>query len=186
VIAAALSLLVSAAVRAAPPSCAEALRARVAAVRAASFPGLAGADLRVEFFDDPVDRARATVRFSPRSPGLRAYVVELNRSLCADAPPPRALDAVLAHELSHLADYRGRSVASLVSLGLTYLLAPAGARVTAYERATDEAAVRAGYAEGLKEYRLWLYPRLTPAQAALKRRQYLTPEELDARLDARR
>lgn len=183
----ALPAFVLAALLAAPApaaDCAAALRARVEAVRARSFPDLADKTLEDAFFDDPVDRAQARVRGAWKGDAKRVYVVRLNRSLCADAPPPAALDALLAHELSHLADYARRGAASLGRLALTYLLAPSGKSVASYERATDEAALRAGYGAGLRAYRVWLYARLSPEQAAVKRRLYLTPEEIDARLDA--
>ncbi|MDE2490064.1 MAG: hypothetical protein KGM24_04405 [Elusimicrobia bacterium] len=149
------------------------------AAAAARFPGLPKPELRA-FRGGP-----ATYFESQPRPGGRCVVFADPR---AAALPSDALEAILAHELAHCESYRAMSLPALARLGLLYWLSPDGPRVAAYERAMDERVVALGLGPGLKAYRRWLYPRLTPARRALKRRLYLTPQEIDARIraDARR
>ncbi len=105
--------------------------------------------------------------------------MRLNERLCEDAPPAAALEALILHELAHVEDYAGRSAASLLRLGWSYLWNDE-AEIGAYERAMDDAAVEAGGAGGLLVLRKWTLARLTPEAAARKRRLYRMPEELAA------
>jgi len=41
-------------------------------------------------------------------------------------------------------------------------------------------AIKRGYGEGLKEYRLWLYGAVPAKSLPGKRKDYLSPEEIDA------
>ena len=61
-------------------------------------------------------------------------------------------------------------------MGLAY----ARGELPDYERQTDEQALERGCATGLKAYRLWLYDRVDDETEAQKRRDYYTPEEIDA------
>lgn len=150
-----------------------AFQVALSSVAAAYFPSLPRPALRpfdgggeAYFESQPRPAGRCVVYADPRAEGL----------------PEDALRAILAHELEHCASYRAMSRLQLLRAGLEYLLRPQGAWVTAYERSMDEGVLRLGLGSGLKAYRLWLYPRLTPAQRAIKRRQYLTPAEIDAYL----
>ena len=57
---------------------------------------------------------------------------------------------------------------------------PAVVFCTAY----DEYALEAGCASGLKGYREWLYAHIPPEDVEAKRRDYYTPEEIDAWVEA--
>ncbi|MCA9583957.1 MAG: hypothetical protein KC657_01220 [Myxococcales bacterium] len=109
----------------------------------------------------------------------RTYRVRYNPKLFGDPPSNRAVFAILVHELKHVLDYTKKSTeAELVDFGVKYALDQPFR--TAYERATDEHALSRGYGEGLKDYRYWLYDRITPDKVEEKRRDYYTPEEIDA------
>ena len=68
----------------------------------------------------------------------------------------------------------------LVSLVLL-LSAPFAAR---FERAADLEAIWLGYGPGLESYRVWLYRNVPPSRMEEKRRDYFSPEEIEAILRA--
>jgi hypothetical protein len=49
-----------------------------------------------------------------------------------------------------------------------------------FEKRVAVEALRRGYAQGLKQYRVWLYQHVTGRVLEEKKRDYLTPEEMDA------
>lgn len=147
------------------------------------FPRLAGLKLVLEPYPGGKDSfLEARPRGFWRTPAERVYAVRVSERLCGDPPPAEAELAILAHELAHLDAYAAMTPRRLLSLGWSYLVSPGGAEVEAFEKAADDAVVKLGRAEGLALYREWLYPRVGPEAAALKRRLYRTPEELRRRL----
>jgi hypothetical protein len=80
------------------------------------------------------------------------------------------------HELAHVVDYANGNRVRL--LGLIRLASPRFRE--RFETRTDVEALRRGYAQGLKQYRIWLYQHLSADVLREKRRDYLTPEEIDA------
>lgn len=89
-----------------------------------------------------------------------------------------AEEAILAHELGHLASYASRGRLGLLGLAWTQLWA--GKDLESQERAMDLEAVSRGKGPGLALFREWLYERVSPATRDEKRRLYFTPEELRA------
>jgi hypothetical protein len=130
--------------------------------------------------DSEFDFFQAHVRGYLKDWDERVYVLKVNKRLYADSPGERGLRGILAHELTHLDEFAHSSTARLAGIGWDYLWSDDNAAVIRWERATDENALRLGHAEGLKDYRRWLYAKLTPERAAKKRRIYYTPEEIDA------
>jgi hypothetical protein len=49
-----------------------------------------------------------------------------------------------------------------------------------FERRADLDAPQRGYAQGLKQYRIWLYHNVSAGVLQERPRDYLTPEEIDA------
>jgi hypothetical protein len=49
-----------------------------------------------------------------------------------------------------------------------------------FERWADLVAIARGYGEGLKEYRRWLYQNVPARNLKEKKRDYFSPEEIDA------
>jgi hypothetical protein len=134
--------------------------------------GLAPLPSETDFFNAGVDLTTAD------QPGLeRRYIIRANSAIFSGAEPPiGATTAILAHELQHVLDYTAMSGDELVDFALEY----SEGDITAYERQTDEAILERGCATGLKAYREWLYEQLDDEAEAAKRRDYYTPEEIDA------
>jgi hypothetical protein len=157
-----------------PPQWAEQL---VREVRSSSFPDLLDKDIRVRQFAGSSDYFQA--RFSIwrfLSARRMHYVIRVNSAVALLAAPEEGKRAIIAHELAHLAYYANGNRVRL--LGLIRLASP-GFRER-FEKRTDVEALRRGYAQGLKQYRIWLYQHVSADVLQEKRRDYLTPEEIDA------
>jgi hypothetical protein len=155
----------------------QAVEARMSEVRTVAFPELAGVDLRTRTFHSQSDYFRT--RFSLLRfvlPIKMRYFVEVNPALFGQQAPPDGVCAVLAHELSHASSLsranriRRLELIRLLSAGYT----------TKFERRTDLEAIHRGYGDGLKSYRKWVYAHIPPARLPAKRRNYFSPEEIDA------
>jgi hypothetical protein len=146
-------------------------------VRAASFPELAGADVRVREFASDSDYFQARFSISRFILGRRMrYFIRVNSGAAISAAPEEARRAIVAHELAHLAYYaRGNR---LHVFGLLRLSGK-GFRER-FEKRADLEALRRGYAQGLKLYRVWLYEHVPPGALPEKKRDYFSPEEIDA------
>jgi hypothetical protein len=84
--------------------------------------------------------------------------------------------AIVAHELAHVTDYaRGNRLHLFGLLRLTNKNV-----MERFEKRADTEAVKRGYARGLKEYRLWLYEHVPAKTLAQKKKDYLSPDEIDA------
>lgn len=112
-----------------------------------------------------------------KKPSEREYILKINKSLFTCPPPPKALKAIMAHELQHIRDYTHMKAIKL--LGLLKDMALSKKKRAKYERATDESVMEMGYARGIKGYRLWIYPLLSPKDLETKKRFYWTPDEVD-------
>ena len=80
------------------------------------------------------------------------HVIQINKKLFQCPPSQRGLKAILAHELMHIYDYKTRTL-----LGLGWDFATDTAE---YERHTDFRVLQMGLAQGLSEYRRWIYQRI--------------------------
>lgn len=151
--------------------------AQVQALRAASFPELASVDLRLHTFHSQADYFRT--RFSlPRFLLLQRmrYFVEVNPNLFGQQAPTDGVCSVLAHELSHVVSLSHGN--RIRRLGLIRLLSKG--YTAQFERKTDLEAIRRGYGDGLKSYRTWVYAHIPPIALAAKRRNYFSPDEIEA------
>ena len=106
----------------------------------------------------------------------RLYYLDINTKLYDCAPPKLALKAILAHELRHIADYKDSSSIQLIRLGLRMIGKKSRSR---YERETDYHVMELGLSEGIREYRLWIYKRLSEKSLKKKKCFYYTPEEIN-------
>jgi hypothetical protein len=146
-------------------------------VRSSSFPELLDRDIRVLQSSGSSDYFQA--RFSIwRFLAVRRmhYVIRVNSAAALIAAPEEGKRAIIAHELAHVAYYANGSRLRLI--GLIRLASP-GFRER-FEKRADLEAVQRGYAQGLKQYRIWLYLHVSGGVLQEKRRDYLTPEEIDA------
>lgn len=160
----------------AQPCCAWA-QALVDQVRSSAYPEISGSEISVRSLNSASDYFQARFEWRRFFTGRRMrYVILFNpRLLSLNAPEPGA-QAIVAHELAHIARYRSGNRLRL--LGLARLLA-AGPRAR-FERGADREAIRRGFGPGLKEYRLWLYKNVPPTAIPGKLRDYLSPDEIEA------
>jgi hypothetical protein len=110
------------------------------------------------------------------------YLVFVNPKVFELGAPDDVVRAIVAHELAHILYFKKRNRMQL--LGLMRLTSKGFTR--RFERWADLTAISRGYAEGLKNYRMWLYQHIPASRLAEKRRNYFSPEEIDAILDATR
>ena len=109
--------------------------------------------------------------------GTPDYRVGVNPLIFDEGIPGDALQGVLAHELTHSEHYyRGTTLKTILPIGVRILNKKSRAK---YERKTDKEVVLKGFGEELKAYRLWQYKLLSPEQLKRKKKEYLTPEEID-------
>ncbi|MBZ5623369.1 MAG: hypothetical protein LAQ69_32295 [Acidobacteriia bacterium] len=146
-------------------------------VRSSSFPELAKKDIRIEQFTSDSDYFQARFSLSQFILGRRMrYVIRVNSGANLLTAPEEARRAIVAHELAHLAYYAKGN-----RLHLLGLLRFAGKDFRErFEKRADVEALRRGYAQGLKQYRIWLYEHVPPSALMEKKRDYLSPDEIDA------
>lgn len=149
----------------------------VAEVCAESYPELRHAVIRVQPLKSTSDYFRARFSFpSFFSAKEMQFILRVNTNTILESVPLEERRAVIAHELAHVLYYtrhRRVQLLRLVALSNNHFREQ-------FEKQADREAVVRGYGRGLKAYRLWLYQNV-PAQAlAEKKRDYLTPNEIDA------
>jgi len=128
-------------------------------VRSSSFPELLDKEVRVRQFAGSSD-----------------YFICVNSAAALIAAPEEGKRAIIAHELAHVAYYANGNrlrLFGLIQLGSKSFR-------ERFEKRADIAALERGYAQGLKQYRIWLYQHVSAGVLQEKRRDYLTPEEIDA------
>ena len=149
-------------------------------VRQASFPRLASADITV--YDLRSDFGYLQARFTVSSFFTRKlrYMILFNSDAILRHVPGEGLRAIVAHELAHINYYESQSRMGLVSL--VGLLLPSF--TTRFERKADLNAIALGYGPGLEIYRTWLYRNIPGEAKGEKKRDYYTPQEIEALLQA--
>ena len=152
----------------------------ISEIKVLAYPELRGADVQVKFFKSESDyfRARFAIRqfFSRRM----RYLVFVNASAFTRQAPEAALRAIIAHELAHVLYFSQRNRLQLFGL---VRLATKGFTAR-FERWADLQAIARGYGAGLKEYRQWLYRNIPARSLEEKKRDYFSPEEIDAMVSA--
>ena len=157
-------------------------RALVDQVLASSYPELEGVEIRIKTFSSRSDYFKSRFGFPQYFCARIRFLVFVNPGAFELQAPDAGLRAIIAHELAHVAYYKRRNRLRL--LGLVRLTSK---RFSAeFERRADLRAIALGYGEGLKEYRRWLYASVPASKLKEKRRNYFSPEEIDAILSASR
>jgi hypothetical protein len=106
----------------------------------------------------------------------RTYYIDLNTKIYSCAPSLKALEAIVAHEIQHIQDYRDMNPLQLIKLGIQMIRKKTR---SSYERSTDFSVMKLGYSQGIKEYREWIYKRLNQKSLNKKKCFYYTPEEIN-------
>ncbi len=160
----------------APPTNEVDLTALMQEVRLDLFPQIASIPLDLVELDSETDYFQANVDFGTVSePAFeRDYRVLYNPKLFEDGPSQPAIAAILAHELTHILDYTQMESSELVEFGIWYATSDAAE----YERQTDESTMWLGCADGLIDYRVWLYDNIPADSVEDKQRSYFTPEQI--------
>ena len=109
--------------------------------------------------------------------GIPSYRIGVNPLVFKKGIPADALEAILAHELVHTEDYyNGSTLRTIIPIG--YKVSRKKKRIQ-YERKTDLKTIMYGYGKGLISYKNFQYPLLNKEQLAKKKKEYLTPEEIE-------
>lgn len=146
-------------------------------VQSCSFPELAEKDIRIDQFTSDSDYFQARFSIPRFILGRRMrYVIRVNSGATLLTAPEEARRAIVAHELAHIAYYAKGNRIRLLGL---WRFAGKGYRER-FEKRADFEALRRGYALGLKQYRVWLYEHVPPSSLMEKKRDYLSPNEIDA------
>jgi hypothetical protein len=142
-----------------------------------SFPELAETNISVKGIDSDSVFLATDIVIPSLFKAERQYILYLNQHLEKQPMTGIALEGILAHELSHFVDYTKMSI---VELAIFYAQILTNENYAArYERGTDLNSFERGYADGVKQFRLWLYQQISPEAKLIKERNYFTPNEID-------
>jgi len=148
---------------------------------AQSFPALAHVAIKLKPFHSDSDYFRTSFSAHRFAFGMKMqYVVLVNREWRSRSAPIEGVRSILAHELAHIEDLSHGE-----RIGLFRLVGLATHEGTArFERRADLTTMARGYGAGLEAYRAWLYGHIPESKVAEKRRDYFSPEEIEAALAA--
>lgn len=153
------------------------VRGLVCDLVATSYPSLEGTDIEVGVFHSQSDYFRTSFSIRRFLSGRQMrYRILVNPDVVPKGADPDGVRSIVAHELGHVLDFQSGKRIRL--LGLVRLLIHRCAAT--FERRTDLEAIDRGFAEGLKAYRRWLYLHVPADKLHEKRRNYFSPEEIDA------
>ena len=148
-----------------------------------SYPELHDTEIQIRLFQGRSDFFRT--RFGiPQFlfGGKMRYIISVNPRVFEWQAPEAGVRAIVAHELAHILYFKQHNRMrhfGLVRLALTKFTAR-------FERRTDLEAISRSYGTGLKEYRQWLYQHIPQNKLLEKRRNYFSPDEIDAILSLSR
>jgi hypothetical protein len=151
-----------------------------------AYPELEGLRLELRSFEDDEFYFQARVdAWTVWKPAReRTYAIYVHPELRRDPPPPKALRAVLAHELEHVLGYAKMSRWELLRLAFAYAFGNE-AKIAHYERATDARVVDRCLGSGLAAYKRWAFDRLPESSRAKRARRYLSIAEIEASAPSR-
>jgi hypothetical protein len=155
----------------------DAVRGLLCDVVVTSYPSLEATAIEVGVFHSQSDYFRTSFSIRRFLSGRQMrYRILVNPDVVPKGADPDGVRSIVAHELGHVLDFQSGKRIRL--LGLVRLLIPRCAAT--FERRTDLEAIGRGFAEGLKAYRRWLYLHVPADRLHEKRRNYFSPEEIDA------
>ena len=166
--------------RAPQPEAFRDIKALVESVSHSSFPQLQNAKITIYDLHSDFDYLQARFTVSSYFSRELSYMILFNPEAIRRGVPPEGLRAIVAHELAHINYFESQSRMGLLSL--IRLLGPSF--TTRFERRADLDSMALGYARGLQQYRAWLYGNVPAGRTAEKKRDYYSPEEIEALLQA--
>jgi hypothetical protein len=148
---------------------------------ARSFPTFHDLDIRLSRFQSESDYFRTSFSATRFLVGKKMrYYVGVNPEWRKRGAPVEGVRSILAHELAHIEEMsRGKRIRLFRLTGLLFQ-----GWTARFERRADLAALARDYGSGLKAYRTWLYDHVPVEKVPEKRRDYFSPEEIDAILTA--
>ena len=141
-----------------------------------SFPEIDSNQIRLLPFKSRSDYFEARFDFVKMLPGAKmGYTIRVNTDPVLLTCSEDGRRAIIAHELAHILYYSRRNRVRL--FGLARILCRRSR--SRFEREADAEAIHRGYAEGLKQYRNWLYQHVPASALRAKLRDYMSPVEID-------
>jgi hypothetical protein len=157
------------------------LQRNLGRVRATSFPELQARVVNSRTFNSSADYFRTRFSISRFLFFRRMhYFVEMNPRIEKGGPAAEGTCAILAHELVHIVRMSEGNRMHL--LGLVRLASDS--YTARFERSADLEAIRRGYGPGLVVFREWVYKNIPANAVKRKKRNYFSPEEIVAILQA--
>jgi hypothetical protein len=160
-----------------PPAALVAEDRLVRDIIAGSFPRLIDVDIRLTQFRSQSDYFRTSFSLGRFLAGRRMrYYVRVNPAWRAGGAPVEGVRSILAHELAHVEELsHGKRIRLFRMTGLLFK-----GWTARFERRADLTALARDYGAGLKTYRAWLYDHVPADALDEKRRDYFSPDEIDA------
>jgi hypothetical protein len=153
----------------------------ISEIKVLAYPELRGVRIQEKLFESESDYFRARFALPPFFSGRQmCYIIFVNDQVFTRQAPTAGVHAIIAHELAHVLYFRQRNRLQLLGL---VRLATKGFTAR-FERWADLQAIARGYGAGLKEYRQWLYRNIPAKRLEEKKRDYFSPEEIDAIVSA--
>ena len=148
---------------------------------AQSFPDLHDQDICLKPFRSGSDYFRTSFSATRFLSGRKMrYYVRVNPEWRTQGAPVDGVRSILAHELAHVEELsHGNRIRLFRLTGLLFK-----GRTARFERRADLTALARDYGPGLKAYRTWLYDHVPADALEEKRRDYFSPDEIDAILAA--
>jgi hypothetical protein len=155
----------------------EKTRKIVAEIVAKSYPELQNESIEIKKLVSESDYFQSRFSFGRYLTFRRMkFIIFVNPKVYELNAPENAVRSIVAHEIGHILYYSRKNRLQL--LGLVNLSTK---RFTQnFERRTDLEAIKRGYGEGLIAYRIWLYEHIPTKNIDVKKRNYFTPEEIQA------
>jgi hypothetical protein len=149
----------------------------ISEIKVLAYPELRGAKIQEKLFESESDYFRTRFAWPPFFSGKQMrYIIFVNDQVFTQQAPTAGVRAIIAHELAHVLYFKQRHRLQLLGL---VRLATKGFTAR-FERRADLEAIARGYGAGLKEYRQWLYQHIPAKRVEEKKRNYFSPEEIDA------
>jgi hypothetical protein len=142
------------------------------------FPELRDQSIEVVPLKTEYDYFAVDVENIFKSLSERKYLLQVNPLVFSLQIPKNAFEAVMVRELALVAEYIKRDSQALFFLNLEYIFLGSSQSIIDIERQADRMAVQKGFGPGLISYRNWLYEQIPANRAVLKKKIYLSNDEM--------
>ncbi len=157
------------------------VKERITSLISMSFPELEEVDITIESFNSK----EYFLKVRPLKSflfGKSRYKLSISNQLFDGQNSAPGIDGILAHELTHITQYEKMKGKENKIFKLLWSQTKQKS-VIKFERETDVEAIMRGYGPQLIDYRLWLYTKIPKDKVEKKKKEYLTPEEIQKIID---